>query len=143
MTEYTRSEIIEKAKDIAQMIATTDEVDFFKQAEEKINKNEKVQKIIAQIKLYQKESVNLQHFQKHEALKKNEAKLDELMKELDSIPIVQEFKQSQEDVNDLLQLISTTISNKVTDEIIQSTGGDQLEGKTGSGLNAGNPLGCK
>lgn len=141
MTQYTRKQIIDKAKEIAQMIATTNEVDFFKQAEEKINKNEKVQKLIAQIKIFQKESVNLQHFQKHEALKENEAKINELMAELDGIPIVQEFKQSQEDVNDMLQLITTTMSNKVTDEIIESTGGSQLAGKTGSAVESPSP--CK
>ncbi|MBM7644422.1 cell fate (sporulation/competence/biofilm development) regulator YmcA (YheA/YmcA/DUF963 family) [Scopulibacillus daqui] len=136
MTQYTREEVIAKAQEIAQMIAATEEVDFFKRAEEKINKNEKVQNLIAQIKHYQKESVNLQHYQKHEALKKNEEKIDKLLKELDSIPVVQSFKQSQEDVNDLLQLISNTISNKVTEAIIKSTGGDLLTGQTGSALEA-------
>jgi hypothetical protein len=45
---------------------------------------------------------------------------------------VTEFKQSQVDVNDLLQLVATTISNQVTNEIIESTGGDLLSGKTGA-----------
>lgn len=33
-TKYTRDEIIEKAKEIATMIANTEEVEFFKRAEE-------------------------------------------------------------------------------------------------------------
>ena len=41
------------------------------------------------------------------------------------------LKQSQLEVNELLQLIASTISNKVTDEIIVSTGGDVLMGETG------------
>ena len=48
------------------------------------------------------------------------------------IPIVQEFKQSQGDVNDLLQLVANTISNNVTNQIIESTEGDVLRGETGS-----------
>ncbi|TLS37407.1 RicAFT regulatory complex protein RicA family protein [Pseudalkalibacillus caeni] len=128
----TRQEVISRAKDLATMMADTEEVDFFKRAEEQINKNEKVQELISQIKKLQKEAVNLQHFQKHEALKQTETKLDELMEQLDQIPIVQEFKRSQREVNDLLQLIANTISNKVTDEIIESTGGDLLQGTTGS-----------
>ncbi len=143
MTVYKKEDILNKAKEIASMISETEEVDFFKRAEEKINNNEKVKKIIAKIKTLQKESVNLQHFQKHEALKRNEAKIDDLMAELDAIPVVQEFKQSQTDVNDLLQLISSTISNKVTDEIIDATGGDQLSGQTGSALKNSDPSPCQ
>ncbi|MCF6137190.1 RicAFT regulatory complex protein RicA family protein [Pseudalkalibacillus berkeleyi] len=134
MAEYTREEVIKQAEELAKMISSTEEVDFFKRAEEKINENDKVQKLIGKIKMYQQEAVNLQHYQKHEALKKVEDKLEGLHKEVDSIPIVQEFKQSQTDVNDLLQLVTSTISNTVTDEIIRETEGDQLKGMTGSAV---------
>src|SRR5690606_34109395 len=60
----------------------------------------------------------------------------------DEIPIVQEFKQSQIEVNNLLQLVSSAISNKVTDEILISTGGDLLTGETGSQLK-NNPSSCQ
>ena len=33
MGKFTKDEIIEKARDLAKMIAETDEVDFFKKAE--------------------------------------------------------------------------------------------------------------
>jgi len=46
------------------------------------------------------------------------------------------------EVNDLLQLVATTISNRVTDEIIVSTGGDVLSGETGSKLNNDSSCGC-
>jgi len=117
MTTFSREQILEKANELAKMLADTDEVAFFKKAEEQINKNEKVQNLIKQIKLLQKESVNLQHYQKFEALRENENKIDRLMDELDNIPLVKEFKQSQKEVNDLLQYISTSISSRVTEEI--------------------------
>ncbi|WEG11545.1 RicAFT regulatory complex protein RicA family protein [Pullulanibacillus sp. KACC 23026] len=140
MTEkFSREAIIDKANELAKLLAETDEVDFFKRAEAQINENEKVQQLIRRIKLLQKESINLQHYGKEEALRQNEEKLNQLMKELDEIPIVQEFKQSQADVNDLLQFISITISNKVTDEILLSTGGDVLSNQTGSAIKAQAP----
>lgn len=142
MAKFTKDDIILHAREIAKMISETEEVDFFKRAEAQINANEKVQKIISDIKNYQKQAVNFQHYQKHEALKQMEAKIEELQNELDEIPIVQEFKASQNDVNDLLQLIASTISNGVTDEIIKSTGGDLLAGTTGSKVNAGSSCGC-
>ena len=42
MGKFTKDEIIEKARDLAKMIAETDEVDFFKRAEAQIHENEKV-----------------------------------------------------------------------------------------------------
>ena len=114
------------------MIAETEEVDFFKRAEAAIHESENVRTKISSIKGLQKQAVNLQHYGKTEALKKTEEKISTLEQELDEIPIVNEFKQSQADVNDLLQLVAATISNSVTDEILKSTGGNLLSGETGS-----------
>ncbi|MDE3838597.1 hypothetical protein C0966_04225 [Bacillus methanolicus] len=138
MAKYTKEEIIARAKEIAKMIAETEEVDFFKRAEAQIHENEKVRTLIADIKGLQKQAVNLQHYGKPEALKKVEEKIEELERQLDEIPIVQEFKQSQVEVNELLQMIATTISNTVTDEIIISTGGDVLRGETGAQVRNSN-----
>lgn len=134
MGNYTKDDIIAKARDLAKMIAETEEVDFFKRAEAAIHENEKVRVNIKTIKGLQKQAVNLQHYGKEEALKKTEEKISTLEIELNEIPVVNEFKQSQADVNDLLQLVATTISNSVTDEILKSTGGNLLSGETGAEL---------
>ncbi|GIN83620.1 hypothetical protein J6TS2_00060 [Heyndrickxia sporothermodurans] len=139
---YTKDEIVERATEIAKMISETEEVDFFKRAEAHINENQKVREMIASIKSLQKQAVNFQHYGKSEALKMVEEKIEKIEEELDEIPIVQEFKQSQADVNDLLQLVAATISNTVTDEIITSTGGDMLSGETGSKLRNSTPGSC-
>ncbi|WP_026674206.1 RicAFT regulatory complex protein RicA family protein [Alkalihalobacterium bogoriense] len=130
MGNYTKDEIMNKARELAKMIAETEEVDFFKQAEKQINENIKVQEIIGKIKKEQKEAVNLQHYGKSEALKKVEERIDQLQDEIDDIPLVQQFKQSQTEVNQLLQLVSVTISDTVTDEIIKAMDGDLLKGTT-------------
>jgi cell fate (sporulation/competence/biofilm development) regulator YmcA (YheA/YmcA/DUF963 family) len=142
MATYTKEEIVARAKELAKMIAETEEVDFFKRAEAQINGNQKVNEIIANIKNLQKQAVNFKHFGKVEALKKVEEKIDQLQEEIDSIPVVQEFKSSQVEVNDLLQLVAHTISNNVTNEVIASTGGDVLRGETGSKLNKDGGCGC-
>lgn len=138
MGKYSKDEIVAKARELAQMIAATDEVDFFKRAEAQIHSNEKVSRLISEIKGLQKQAVNLEHYGKTEALRRTEEKLAALEEELDAIPIVREFKQSQTEVNELLQLVSATISNKITNEIIASTGGDLLSGKTGAALQDNN-----
>ncbi|WP_243386946.1 RicAFT regulatory complex protein RicA family protein [Bacillus kexueae] len=131
---YTKDDILKKAEELAQMISETEQVEFFKKAEAQINENQKVREMIASVKSLQKQAVNFQHYGKHEALKQVEEKIDRLLEELDEIPIVQQFKESQVEVNDILQLVANTISNHVTDEIIRTTGGDLLQGETGSKL---------
>ncbi|MFS0615940.1 RicAFT regulatory complex protein RicA family protein [Lederbergia ruris] len=141
MEKYTKDDILVRAHELATMIANTEEVDFFKRAEAQINENQKVREMIASIKSLQKQAVNFQHYGKEKALQLVEEKLEKLEAELDEIPIVQEFKQSQVDVNDLLQMVSSAISNKVTDEILLSTGGDLLTGETGSKIK-NSPSSC-
>lgn len=130
--KYTKDEIIAKSKEIALMIASTEEVDFFKRAEAQINENQKVRENIASLKSLQKQAVNFQQYGKEKALSIIEGKIDKIQADIDAVPIVQEFKQSQGEVNDLLQLVSTTIANGVTNEVITSTDGDLLRGETGS-----------
>ncbi|WP_110112754.1 RicAFT regulatory complex protein RicA family protein [Bacillus sp. CGMCC 1.16541] len=132
MGNFTKEQIIEQARQLAKMISETEEVDFFKRAEAQLNENQKVREKIASIKSLQKQAVNFQHYGKVEALKQVEAKIDALTEELDELPIIQQFKESQADVNGLLQLVSTTISTHVTDQIITATEGDLLRGETGS-----------
>lgn len=141
MAKYTMEQIVEQARELAKMIAQTEEVELFKQAEAKLNENKKVYMLIEEIKHYQKEAVNLAHYGKEEALKQTEEKINQLLEKVNAFPIVQQFQESQEDVNNLLQLVATTISNKVTDEIIFSTGGDVLKGTTGS-QQKNNTCGC-
>lgn len=130
--KYTKDEIIAKANEIAHMIANTEQVDFFKRAEEQINENQKVRESISSLKSLQKQAVNFQQYGKERALNIIEGKIAKIEEDIDAIPIVQEFKQSQGEVNDLLQLVSTTIANGVTNEVIKSTDGDMLRGETGS-----------
>ncbi|MBM7572103.1 RicAFT regulatory complex protein RicA family protein [Aquibacillus albus] len=141
MAQYTRKEVIEEAHKLARMMANIEEIDRFKQLEAKLNENQKVQSMIKKIKALQKQAVNFQAYGKHEALKKVEAEIDRIQNEIDEIPIVQEFKDSQVVINDILQLISNTIARDVTNEVIRSTGGDLLSGETGSKINNGSGCG--
>lgn len=139
---YTKDEIVEKAKEIAHMIANTEEVEFFKKAEEQINENQKIREKITSLKTLQKQAVNFQHLGKEKALKMIEGKIATVEEEIDQVPVVQQFKQSQVEVNELLQLVSNTIANNVTNEIIESTGGDMLRGETGSKVRNSQPGSC-
>ncbi|WP_028782861.1 RicAFT regulatory complex protein RicA family protein [Thalassobacillus devorans] len=132
MAEYTRKQVVEEAHKLAKMMANIEEIDRFKQLEAKINENKKIQENISRIKALQKQAVNFQAYGKTEAQQKVEKEIDRLQAELDAIPIVEEFKSSQTIINDILQMVSSTIAREVTNEVIRSTGGDVLKGETGS-----------
>lgn len=139
---YTKDEIVEKAKEIAHMIANTEEVEFFKKAEAQINENQFVREKIASLKSLQKQAVNFQYLGKEKALKLVEQKIEAIEKEIDELPVVQQFKQSQVEVNELLQLVSNAIATTVTNAIIESTGGNLLTGETGSKVKHSQPGSC-
>ncbi len=123
--------IVDKAKELADLIANSSEVEFYKKAEQQIKANHKVQEMISAIKKKQKEAVALEHLGRAELLKKVEAEIDQLQEEIDEIPLVAEFKQTQIDINDLLQMVTNVIANTVSQNIIVATGGDPLSGETG------------
>lgn len=142
MTQYSREEVLEKAKQLSTMMANTEEIARFKEVEAKLNDNIKVQELIKKIKAMQKQAVNLQAYQKFEALKKVETELDRLQQEVDEIPVVEEFKEIQLVVNDVLQMITGTIAREVTEYIVESTGGNVLSGETGSKVKSNGPSSC-
>jgi cell fate (sporulation/competence/biofilm development) regulator YmcA (YheA/YmcA/DUF963 family) len=139
---YTQNEILEKARELAVMIARTKEVDFYKRAEQQIKHNERVQELIAELKKKQKQMVMFESMNKPELAKKVEEEYNQLHEELDAIPIVTEFKQSQVDVNDLLQMVTNVITNTVSERIILDTGGNPLTGETGGGPEKSHHGGC-
>lgn len=130
---YTQKEILDKARELAQMISRTNEVDFFKRAELQIKHHDRVQELIDQLKQKQKQMVMFESINKPDLVTKLEGEFNQLQEELDSIPLVTEFKQSQVDVNDLLQMVTNVITNTVSERIILDTGGNPLTGETGGG----------
>ncbi|GAB2722524.1 YlbF family regulator [Paenibacillus thermoaerophilus] len=112
-----REDILAKAKELAELIATSEEVRVFKEAERKIANHEHVQNLIKQIKKKQKEAVAFEHFQNQKMVEKIENEIAELQDQLDEVPLVQQFQQTQQDLNYLLQLIFNEIRDIVSEKI--------------------------
>lgn len=113
-----REDILARAKELAQLITTTEEVDMYQKAERLIQGHDKVQGLIALIKKKQKELVAFQNTFKNAAMvEKIEKEIDVLQDELDGMPVVQQFQQSQSDVNYLLQSIVSVIRDTVAEKV--------------------------
>jgi len=112
-----REDVLNKAKELAELLTTSSEVQFYQQAEKQISSNEHIQGLIAQIKKKQKEIVAFEKFQNAKMVEKIEQEINTLQDELDGIPIVSEFKQTQADINYLLQLVMSVIRDTISDKI--------------------------
>jgi len=111
-------DILARAKELAQLITTTEEVEMYQQSEKLIQSHERVQGLITTIKKKQKELVAFQNTFKNPAMvEKIEAEIDTIQDELDNIPIVQQFQQSQVDVNYLLQSVVSVIRDTVAEKL--------------------------
>ncbi|GAA4872162.1 RicAFT regulatory complex protein RicA family protein [Paenibacillus vulneris] len=117
-----REDILAKAKELAELISTSNEVQFFQKAEEQISSNDHIQTLISAIKKKQKEIVAFESFENKKMVEKIEKEIEELQDQLDNIPIVSEFRQSQEDINYLLQLVMSVIRDTVSDKITVESG---------------------
>lgn len=112
-----KEDIMGKAKELATLISTSEEVRHFQQAEQKILNHDRVQGLIATIKKKQKEIVAFESFKNQAMVAKIEQEIEVLQDEIDSIPVVNEFQQSQSDINYLLQLVISVIRDTVSDKI--------------------------
>ncbi|OBA01096.1 hypothetical protein A9P44_07445 [Paenibacillus polymyxa] len=124
-----RDMILAKAKELAGILGSSEEVQVFRKAEEKIQDHERIQQLIATMKKKQKEIVAFESLKNQKMIAKIEAELQELQEELDGIPIVTEFQQSQVEINELLQMVITAIRDTVAEKV------NVEEGKTTSSSN--------
>lgn len=120
---YVRDEILKKARELADVIAASEEVAIYREAEKRIQEHERVQTLIKLIKKKQKELVAFQNtFKNEQMVQKIEKEIEELQDELDSIPIVGQFQQTQADINYLLQMVVSVIRDSVSEKIQVETG---------------------
>jgi cell fate (sporulation/competence/biofilm development) regulator YmcA (YheA/YmcA/DUF963 family) len=113
-----RQDILAKARELAGLIATSSEVDIYRKAEKQISVNEHVQSLISSIKKKQKEAVAFeQTFKNPDMVKRIDEEINSLQDELDNIPIVAEFQQTQSDLNYMLQLVMNVVRDTVSDQI--------------------------
>ncbi|MGA8944219.1 MAG: YlbF family regulator [Thermoactinomyces sp.] len=115
--------VLKRVRQFAGLLQESEEIKRFRAAEQQVQNSKTVQKQIETIKRKQKEWVQARHYQKMEYARLLEKELDQLNKDLENLPIVREFQQSQVEVNDLLQTIQHVIASTIAKKISVETGG--------------------
>lgn len=123
-TGVTAEDVLAKAHQLADYLASCEEVVRFRQAEERIKQNEKVRRITDEIRRKQKQATAFDHFRKPGLARQMDAEVAALLRQLDEIPLVQEYKALQADLNEVLQLITDVIAQTVSGTLDVKTGAD-------------------
>ncbi len=121
---YIREDIMEKTRQLAGLISNSEEIVHFQKAEQMIQSHERVQSLISQIKKKQKEVVAFESLRNQKMVAKIEAEMNELQQELDDIPLVGDYQESQVEINDLLQMVVSAIYSTVSEKIHVESGKD-------------------
>lgn len=133
-----KDNVMERVVAFAKKLERVEEVQRFRLVERVVNESPRVQELIENIKRTQKELVHAEHYMKSDYKQHLERELAELNEQLDNLPVVREYQQSQVEMNDLLQLIQNAIASGVSKKLDIETGGEVR-----SGCGSGGPCGCK
>ncbi|MEJ7540893.1 RicAFT regulatory complex protein RicA family protein [Staphylococcus intermedius] len=117
---YSRDMILEAAQKLSASIQSLETIQHYQRIETQIHQNEQISQYMADLKRNQKQSVNLQNYDKPVAFARSEEKIEEIQSKIDEIPIVNEFKAAQQEANELLHLVIGTLSSRIEQENIEA-----------------------
>ncbi|MDR6224275.1 RicAFT regulatory complex protein RicA family protein [Desmospora profundinema] len=129
--------VLALAQNLGRRLSLTEEIQRFRLAEEQIDNSRRVSELIEKIKRKQKELVHAKHYGKTAYIRQLEHELNQLQHELDHLPIVREYQQSQVEMNDLLQTLQRIVADSVSARLDVEVGKDPGGGGCGSGGSCG------
>ena len=103
------NKVLDKVDEIIEFIKETEEYKDYLYLKDKLEKNEKALSLINEIKKYQKELVK-KEVEKLDT-KDLEDKINNNLKELDNIPLYNEYLDVQEKLNDMYQLVKIKLDD--------------------------------
>lgn len=108
-----KEDVLRKARELQQSIQGLETIQYYKQVEAQIHQNEHIAEQMKILKQQQKQSVNLQNYDKPIAYQRSEATIQAIQTEIDDMPIVSEFRQAQREANDTIQFIVETLADGI------------------------------
>lgn len=109
MEKYVNSDILKKIDDIVTTIKESREYQDYMFLFDKLSKNSKCNNLIKEIKLAQKELVKKESF--GEDISQIEDKINDLVAELNTIPLYIQFTLKQQQLNTIYQNIKEELDN--------------------------------
>lgn len=142
--ETNRTMILEKAQTIVRMIEQSEEMQRFRQAQHKINHHADAQALmfVVRAKRNAYSQTSLRHGYDHPAAVKAKQEYDEVLHQIEQIPLVDEFKEAQEEINDVVQGVLKTLVVTLSDLVPVEKSEDPGDGASGGCGSCGSAGGC-
>ncbi|MBB5172199.1 cell fate (sporulation/competence/biofilm development) regulator YlbF (YheA/YmcA/DUF963 family) [Texcoconibacillus texcoconensis] len=143
-TTATQIDVVEQANNIADMVTSSDVFDEYKQAKANLRDDKQVMEKIAQFQTLKEKYEEVQRFGKyHPDFDSISKEVREKKRELDTYPLVAEFKRAEKELDELLTDISQKIAYAVSPFIKVPTGNPFFDqaGCSG-GCGSGGSCGC-
>lgn len=116
--EY-KTRILQKTEEIVQWIQSTEIFSRFQQAEDKLNRHPDAQVLLfaAKAKRNAYSRISLRYGYSHPASLKAKREYEEVLRQIAAIPLIEEYKNIQEELNDLLQGVARIIMNTLAPDV--------------------------
>ncbi|PWK13151.1 YlbF family regulator [Tumebacillus permanentifrigoris] len=140
-----RSHILDKALHLAHMLTQSEEMQRFRQAEDKINRHADAQALmfVVRAKRNAYSQTSLRHGYEHPKSDKAKQEYDDVLERIAQIPLIDEFKEAQEEVNDIVQGVLQTIVNTIAPDVPVEKSEDPSASSSGGGCGScGSAGGC-
>ncbi len=107
-------------ENLLKLIEENESVQRYKQIEKVINKDKTLKLKINQLKSVQKQLINAKEINKAQAIKKFQEEHDQLLEEIESFPLMAEYLELQDEINQMLKTVVEIIENRINKEIENS-----------------------
>ncbi|BCJ86183.1 YlbF family regulator [Effusibacillus dendaii] len=111
------NEIWGRAFELGSLIAESPEVSSYKEKKEQMESNPEIKSLLNKLRSMQEELEKLSSYGEGPHLKQLEQSVQDVMDELDQYPEVVAFKESCVSVDELLQSVTTLLSNCISSRV--------------------------
>ena len=105
---------------LIELIKNSETIKRYKQIEIVINKDKQLKRNINKLKTIQKQLVNAKEIGKTKAVEKFQGEFDLLLEEIETYPLMTEYLDLQDEINQMLKDVLNIIEDKINEKIENS-----------------------
>ena len=128
-----RAAILGKAHQIVYLLQSSEEMNRFRQASDKMNRHADAQALMFIVKAKRNafSQTSLRHGYEHPASIKAQQEYEKVLDQIAAIPLIDEYREAQEDLNDIVQGILQTVVSTVSGVLPVEKSEDPGDGAAG------------
>lgn len=107
----------EALEHLTALLREHDSVKAYQAADKKMKSLPELSRLAYKMKAYQQDAVLFQRIEKTKAQKEADKQAEKLGKDLDGLPIVEDYRLKMQDASDLLQYVTKTLEDRINEEL--------------------------